>query len=68
MPHTYITVHQPPSKTRRGRNITHTSSDPPVAAPRVSNYQTDYVSNYQTARWVSHYKIVGVSYELRVDD
>ena len=33
VPHALITVHQPPSKTRRGRNITHTSSDPPVAAP-----------------------------------
>ena len=33
-----------------------------------STHETDKVSNNQTACWVRHYKIVGVSYELRVDD
>ena len=32
-PHKLTTGHQPLSKTRRGRNIMHTPSGPPVAAP-----------------------------------
>ena len=33
VPHKLITGHQPLSKMRRGRNIMHTPSGPPVAAP-----------------------------------
>ena len=34
-PHALITVHQPPSKTRRRRNVMTTRADPPVAAPCI---------------------------------
>ena len=37
-PHALITVHQPPSKTRRRRNVMTTPADPPVAAPWVHCY------------------------------
>ena len=59
--HALITVHQPPSKTRRRRNVMTTPADPPVAAPGVEGERScDKVRGLvevgiQRSTWVSGY-------------